>query len=132
MRKVLSDWPEDAFTPRQLPADQGPGNALLIAAEFEHVTEVMSGFGKLGVPAEKIGKTAAKRMAGYLASDAFSGPYLQDQLLVPFALARSGAFTTVKISEHTRTAMDLIKRFTSTGFTVREGESKSNLIEVVR
>ena len=128
--KVLSDWPEGAFAPRQIPAGEGPGNALLIEAAFEHVTEVMSGFGKMGLPAEKIGKTAAKRMAGYLASDAFAGPYLQDQLLLPFALAGGGSFTTVKISQHTRTAMDLIKLFTGTVFAVSEASSGPVLIKV--
>jgi RNA 3'-terminal phosphate cyclase (ATP) len=132
MRKVLDAWSDESFQPRQLPADEGPGNALLLTAEFEQVTEVMSGFGKIGVPAEKIGKTAAKRMAGYLASGAFAGPYLQDQLLLPFALARSGAFSTVKISQHTRTAIELIKRFTGTGFAVSEGEGKSLIVEVQR
>ncbi len=132
MRKVLADWNEESFKPRQLPADEGPGNALLITAEFDHVTEVMSGFGKMGVPAEKIGKTTAKRMAGYLSGEAFAGPYLQDQLLLPFALARSGAFTTVKISQHTRTAIDLIERFTGTSFRISEGAEKAHLIEVKR
>ena len=129
-RKVLVEWPEDAFAPRQLPAEEGPGNALLIEAEFEHVTEIMSGFGKMGLPAERIGKTAAKRMAGYLASGAFAGPYLQDQLLLPFALARGGSFTTVKLSQHTRTAMDLIKRFTGVDFAINDGPGGSNLVEV--
>ena len=132
MAKVLDDWPEHAFSPRQVAAEEGPGNAVLATARFEHVTEVMSAFGKLGVPAEKIGKQAAKRMAGYLASGAFAGPYLQDQLLLPFALARDGAFTTVKISEHTRTAVDLIQRFTGTGFCITEGPNRSHLVEVAR
>ena len=88
---MLLDWPEDAFAVRELPEEQGPGNILLLEAEFEHVTEVVSGFGKLGVSAEQLAKTAAERMAGYLASDAFAGPYLADQLLLPFALAGGGA-----------------------------------------
>ncbi len=129
-RKVLKDWPEEAFQCRQLSADEGPGNAVLIEAEFDNVTEVVSGFGKLGVPAEKIGRTAAKRMAGYLAGTAFAGPYLQDQLLLPFAFARGGAFTTVKQSLHTRTAMDLIYRFTGVRFSVSDGPGSSTTIEV--
>lgn len=119
-RKVLADWPDDAFVPVNLPAERGPGNALLITAECEHVTEVMSAFGQIGVPAERLAKTAAKRMAGYLASGAFTGPFLQDQLLLPFAFAGGGAFTTVKPSEHTRTAMALIARFTACHFTLHE------------
>jgi RNA 3'-terminal phosphate cyclase len=44
-------------------------------AEFDHVTEMTNGFGKLGVPAEAVGEHAAKRTAGYLASTAAVGPY---------------------------------------------------------
>ena len=129
-RKVLSEWSDESFGPVQLPAEHGPGNALLLTAQFEGVTEVVSGIGQMGVSAERVGKTAAKRMAGYLASGAFAGPYLQDQLLLPFALARGGAFTTVKISEHSRTAMELIERFTGTRFEVREEPGKGWRIEV--
>lgn len=131
-RKVLPDWSESAFTTRQLSADEGPGNALLIEAQFDHVTEILSGIGKIGLPAEKIGKTTAKRMVGYLKSGAFAGPYLQDQLLLPFALAQGGGFTSVKLSLHTRTAMDLIKRFTGIGFKTSEAPGGAHLVEVMR
>ena len=110
VRKLLC-WPEEEFAIRELPEDQGPGNILLLEAEFEHVTEVVSGFGKLGVPAEQLAKRAAGRMAGYLESNAFAGPYLADQLLLPFALAKGGTFTTVKPSQHSLTAVDIIARF---------------------
>lgn len=63
------------------------------------------------VTAEAIAKTAASRMRGYLESTAFAGPYLADQLLVPFALAGGGEITTVKPREHTTTAVGLIERF---------------------
>lgn len=129
-RKVLADWPEEAFGPVQLPADHGPGNALLITAACDHVTEVMSAFGQIGVSAERLAKTAAKRMAGYLASPAFAGPFLQDQLLLPFALAGAGAFTTVKLSEHTRTAAALIERFTGRAFAFRETDGGAWLAEL--
>lgn len=129
-QKVLVEWPAEAFVTRQLSADQGPGNALLLEASFGHVTELMSAFGKLGVPAERLAKTAAKRMAGYLVSGAFAGPYLQDQLLLPMALARGGAFTTVKISEHTRTAASLIERFVGTSFKILERDEGANIVEV--
>ena len=68
------------------------------------MTEVVSGFGQLGVPAEKLAKRAVGRMTGYLESSAFAGPHLADQLLLPFALAGSGAFTTVKPSRHSLSA----------------------------
>lgn len=110
-RKSLSDWPADAFAVRALPEDQGPGTILMLEAEYEHVTEIVSGFGKLGVSAERLAHTAAHRMRGYEQSDAFAGPYLADQLLLPMALAGGGRFTTVKPSQHSRTAADIIGLF---------------------
>jgi RNA 3'-terminal phosphate cyclase (ATP) len=115
-RKEL-DWPEESFAVRQLPDEMGPGNILLLEAMFENVTEIVSGFGQIGVPAERVAARAAGRMAGYLASPAFTGPYLADQLLLPFALAGGGAFTTVKPSQHARTAADVIALFMGKRFT---------------
>lgn len=128
--KNLPDWPEDAIALRELPADQGPGVALILETGYEQVNEVVSGFGRLGVSAERIGATAGKRMAGYEASGAFAGPYLQDQLLLPMALAGGGAFTTVKISQHCRTAADIATRFTGRPVMFAEGEGKAQLVRV--
>lgn len=110
-RRVLADWPEAAFRPQQLPAGQGPGNALLLEAQFAAVTEVVTGFGQMGLTAERVAKRAAGRMRGYLDSPAFCGPYLADQLLLPLALAGGGSFTTVKPSLHLRTGIDIVQRF---------------------
>jgi RNA 3'-terminal phosphate cyclase (ATP) len=127
-REFLPEWPRDAFTVRELPEEQGPGNALLLEAAFEQVTEIVTGFGKLGVSAESLAKTAAQRMAGYLGSPAFAGPYLADQLLLPFALAGGGAFTTVKPSQHARTAADVIALFTGRRFTFEQQENGAHLV----
>ena len=110
-RKDLADWPEDAFSVRELPSDQGPGIILMLEARCANVCEVVSGFGQVGVPAERLAKTSAARMNGYLEGSAFAGPYLADQLVLPFALAGGGTFTTVKPSQHTETAIDIAKRF---------------------
>lgn len=128
--KVLPVWGPDSITLRELPADQGPGIAMLLEAPFENVTEVVSGVGKLGLSAEKIGATAGKRMAGYEASGAFAGPYLQDQLLLPMAIAGGGSFTSVKISEHTRTAAALIERFTGRTTTFAQDERGRHVVRV--
>ena len=104
-------WSEREACARELPDDQGPGNILLLEAQFEHGTEIVSGFGQLGVPAERVAKKAVGRMLGFLESSAFAGPYLADQLLLPFALAGGGSFTTVKPSQHSLTAIDVIGRF---------------------
>jgi RNA 3'-terminal phosphate cyclase (ATP) len=128
-RKLLPEWPDDAFAVRQLPADRGPGNALMLEAAYDHVTEIVTGFGKLGVSAESLAKTAAQRMAGYLASPAFAGPYLADQLMLPFALAGGGRFTTVKPSQHARTAADVIARFLEQRWTFTQLEDGAHLVQ---
>ena len=86
VRKAF-DWSERECFMRELPVDQGPGNILLLEAKFEHVTEIVSGFAQLGVTAERVAKTAVGRMRGYMGCEAFAGPYLADQLLLPMALA---------------------------------------------
>ncbi len=109
-RKLL-DWPDEVFAVKELPESQVPGNILLLEAAFEHVTEVVSGFGKLGMPAERVTQTAVSRIAGYLASDVFAGPYLAHRLLLAFALAGGGTFTTVKPSQRSYRAAAVIERF---------------------
>lgn len=123
-------WEEDAIGVRQLPEDQGPGNILLLEAEYEHVSEVVSGFGKLGLKAERLAKTAANRMKGYMASEAFAGPYLADQLLLPFALAGGGSFTTVKPSQHARTGAVIIELFTGRKFEFIQQENGVFLVSL--
>lgn len=110
VEKILG-WPADARKIVQLSERIGPGNIVLLEAEFDHVTEVISGFGKLGVSADVVGEKAARRMAGFLSSTAAVGPYLADQLLLPLALAGGGSFTTVQPSDHSRTAAQVISQF---------------------
>jgi RNA 3'-terminal phosphate cyclase (ATP) len=126
-RKLLA-WPEDAFAVRQLPEELGPGNVLLLEATYADVAEIVTGFGRLGTSAESLAKTAAHRMAGYVASTAFAGPYLADQLLLPFALAGGGVFTTVKPSQHSRTAADIIALFTDIRFAFDQREDGTHLV----
>ena len=126
----LLGWPADARKIIQLPERAGPGNIIMAEAEFEHVTEITSGFGKLGVPAEAVGEHAARRMAGFLASTAAVGPYLADQLLLPMALAGGGRFTTVKPSKHSRTAAAVISKFLPFDVRFDEQETGHHLVTV--
>ncbi|MET1112869.1 MAG: RNA 3'-terminal phosphate cyclase [Allosphingosinicella sp.] len=127
--KILG-WPEESRRIEQLPERQGPGNILMLEAVFDHVTELVSGFGKLGVPAQTVGEQAAKRMAGYLASSAAAGPYLQDQLLLPMALAGGGSFTTVKPSQHSRTGAEVIAKFLEVRIAFEEKAEGCHLVTV--
>jgi RNA 3'-terminal phosphate cyclase (ATP) len=123
-------WSDRECFARELPEDRGPGNILLLTAAFEHVTEIVTGFGQLGVPAERVAKTAVGRMRGYLTSEAFAGPYLADQLLLPFALAGGGSFTTVKPSQHSLTAADIIARFIDVRGTCTGQANGSHLVRI--
>lgn len=128
--KRLPDWPEDAFAVRKPPESVGPGNIVMIEPADEHVTEISSGFGKLGASSESIAKDAARRLAGFMATDAFAEPYLADQLLLPFALAGGGQFTTVKPSQHSRTAADIIALFTGRTTRFEEESGKPWLVRI--
>jgi RNA 3'-terminal phosphate cyclase (ATP) len=130
-QKRLPDWQEDEFSIRQLPEAQGPGNILFVETAFEHVTEISSGFGKLGTSAESLAKEAARRMIGFTASSAFAGPYLADQLLLPFALAGGGSFTTVKPSQHSRTAADIIDLFMGRRFVFEQRDGGEHLVRMM-
>jgi RNA 3'-terminal phosphate cyclase (ATP) len=127
--KILG-WPEESRRIEQLPERHGPGNILMLEAGFNHATELVSGFGQLGVAAQIVGEKAAKRMAGYLASNAVAGPYLQDQILLPMALAGGGSFTTVSPSKHSLTGAEVIARFLDVRIRFEEKEDGCHLVRV--
>jgi len=103
---------------------KGPGNALIIEMESEAVTEVATGFGKKGVPAERVADKAVKEAKRYLAAGVPVGEHLADQLLVPMALAGGGAFRTMSPTQHTRTNIDVVKMFLDVEIDViQEGDA---------
>lgn len=104
-------WQREQLRLQRLPAEQGPGNAVMITLGHEHVTEVFAGFGAKGVRAEAVAQQAIGEAQAYLASRAAVGEHLADQLLLPLALAGGGSFTASTISSHTTTNADVIARF---------------------
>lgn len=104
-------WNDEQLHLRGLDRNQGPGNALLITLEYEHVTEVFSGFGEKGVSAETVANGAVKAVHNYLSGEATVSSFLADQLLLPMALAGGGSFTATDWSLHAATNADIIQRF---------------------
>ena len=51
-------WDEALFTIDEVKGSRGPGNVVMIELEAEHVTEVFTAFGQLGVRAEDVAKRA--------------------------------------------------------------------------
>lgn len=95
-----------------LPNDAGPGNAVTITLEHEHVTEVFTGFGEKGVPAEVVAERAAQGARVYLASTASVDEHLADQLLLPLALGSGGSFVARTVTPHLHSNAVVIETFT--------------------
>ncbi|HEY8521935.1 MAG TPA: RNA 3'-terminal phosphate cyclase [Gammaproteobacteria bacterium] len=89
----------------------GPGNVVSVFAVSENVTEVFTGFGRRGVPAERVAEGVVESVQRYLSADVPVGVHLADQLLLPLALAGGGSFVTCAPSAHTLSNIDVIERF---------------------
>jgi RNA 3'-terminal phosphate cyclase (ATP) len=106
-------WPQDQLLLRALPNDMGPGNAVTVTLEHEHVTEVFTGFGEKGVRAETVAGEVADEARVYLSGRAPVGEHLADQLLLPMALGEGGVFVTTRATPHLRSNIAVIERFTA-------------------
>ncbi len=89
----------------------GPGNALVLALQYEFATEVVSAFGSKGKRAEDVADDLVNEARIWLESSAPIGEHLADQLLLPLALGKGGEFVAVRASEHLRTNAELIPLF---------------------
>jgi RNA 3'-terminal phosphate cyclase (ATP) len=105
-------FPPEQLLLRGLPNDAGPGNAVTITLEHEHVTEVFTGFGEQGVRAEQVAGDAVREASAYLSATAPVGEHLADQLLLPMALAGAGSFTATRVTPHLASNALVIERFT--------------------
>jgi len=109
-------WDESCFEIQQIADAPGPGNAVTIELQFEHVTEVFTGFGERGVPAELVAQRTLVRMQQYLAAQVPVGEHLADQLLLPLGIGAhqgtgGGVFRTLPLSSHSLTQIRVLKRF---------------------
>ena len=99
----------------------GPGNVVLVTIRAASVTETFTGFGAVGVRAEKVAHRLAGEVRKYVAAGVPVGEHLADQLLLPLALARGGGeFRTAAPSLHTRTNVAVIDRFLSRRVVIDE------------
>jgi RNA 3'-terminal phosphate cyclase (ATP) len=113
---------------------RGPGNALCLAVECEHATELVTGFGDKGVSAEQVATRACAELRAWLDADVPVGEHLADQLLIPLALAASrggtSVFATLPPSLHTRTNAELIARFLPVAFSFETLDERRALVRV--
>lgn len=111
--------PDDACFVEHVDAS-GPGNAVSVRIESEHVTAVFDGIGMRGVPAETVAGAVADEVRQYVDSNVAVDRYLADQILLPLALGAGGRFSTLPLSSHTRTNVDVIRKFLPVDHEVRE------------
>lgn len=108
------------FIIREIDTAPSPGNVLFIEIASQNITEVFTGFGRIGVPAEQVAREVIGEVQPYLEANVAAGPYLADQLLLPLALAGGGAFTTLPPTRHTHTNIAVIQKFLDVTFAVEE------------
>jgi RNA 3'-terminal phosphate cyclase (ATP) len=113
-------WRDDECACKAVQYPIGPGNAVVLAIETEHVTEVFTGFSERGRPAEEVAKSAVKAAKVWLQADVPVDEHLADQLLIPMALAGGGSFRTTKPSLHTTTNAEVIQRFLPVSIRIEE------------
>lgn len=116
-------WTAEQLRVPAVRQNEGPGNALLATLAYEHVSEVITGFGEKGVSAEHVASLVAREVTAFQASDGALGPHLADQWMLPLALAvaaRGGkaSFTSSEMTEHARTNMGVIEKFLAVRFEV--------------
>jgi RNA 3'-terminal phosphate cyclase (ATP) len=114
-------WPRDCGTVEDVDSP-GPGNAVIIEVHSEHISEVFTGFGQRGVPAEKVASAAAREARRYLEANVPVGEHLADQLLLPMAVAGAGRFRTLPPTLHTSTNIATLSRFLDTRIGITEAE----------
>ena len=105
------ELPGECLHAETIKTSPGPGNVVFVEVVSKHVTEIFSGFGERGVAAEAVANAVSKQALKYLQAEVVAGEYLADQLLIPLALAGGGSFTTLPLSRHTTTNIEVIRKF---------------------
>ena len=118
-----TNWQAKYFEVREVNAPSGAGNVVMIELISRDVTEIITGFGKIGVKAEQVARGALRDARAYLDAGVPVGEHLADQLLMPMGLAASqgqpSAFRTTKLSMHSLTHIDILKTFLDIEITVQ-------------
>jgi len=113
-------WPQDCFSIHEVPQPQGSGNVVMIEIHSEHITELFTGFGQKGVPAEEVAQNALQAYQRYEQSGVPVGEYLADQIMLFMALAGSGRYVTLPLTLHSTTHIELIRQFLDVNVTIEQ------------
>ncbi len=136
--RTLTDelgWPEDVATIVPVNDSAGPGNALICDVQFENTHEVFVEFGERGKRAERVAVQLARQVQRFLDSDVPVGQHLADQLLLPLAIGAwqgtgGGRFRTLALTQHSKTHIEIIRKFLDVDVNVTETSADDVLVEV--
>ncbi len=111
----------------------GPGNIVCIRLFGYERMIVFTAFGMRGKPSEKVIGEVIDLAKHFIESGAAIDRFLADQLLIYMAVANGGCYTTDKISTHTKTNMEVIKKFLPVDFMIeRQGNRFSVMCQPLR
>lgn len=142
-------WDASCCTVAQVESS-GPGNAILVEVECDHITEVFSGFGRHGVKAEHVAADVVKQVRAYLTAGVPVGTYLADQLMLPLGISawqkdpetpeavrrgpvrqRGGAYCTLPLARHSTTHIDLLRQILGVSIDVeRSGDDRNCTVRI--
>ncbi|WP_407283129.1 RNA 3'-terminal phosphate cyclase [Methanolobus sp. WCC1] len=86
--------------------------------------------GKRGLPAEKVGEHAARKILDELLFGAEVDVHLADQLIPYMGLAGEGSFTVKEVSKHCLTNMHITEKMLDVRFDINYGEKKKGPVEI--
>jgi len=104
--------------------EAGPseGCGLVLWAQCREGRLGADALGRRGLPAEEVGRAAARRLSAELSSGAAVDEHLGDQLIVWMAMADGPSTMTVsRVSDHMRSAVEVAEAVAGARFTLEEG-----------
>ncbi|MEQ1826234.1 MAG: RNA 3'-terminal phosphate cyclase [Pirellula sp.] len=124
----------------EIPA-KSPGNYLWIEMESNLVTEVITGFGRPQIKAERVARDALKEAKTYDKANVPVGVHLADQWMLPLAISAwqarqrgetggGGRFKTLTLSLHAITHLEIIERFLGIHSTVQSLDDDTQMVSI--
>lgn len=127
------NWPKTCFETGEIPST-GPGNILMMELIYQNVTELFAFIGEVGISSQRVAQELWNEARAFIATNIPVGPYLADQLILPMAIAASqgqtSAFRTCRLTQHSTTHIDLVRKFLPIEVEVIPQEERSCLVKI--
>jgi len=113
-------WAEGKIAIQEIADSPGPGNVVMIGVKYGAQTYLFTAFGQRGKPSEQVAAEACDIFTGFRLSKAALDEHLSNQILLYLALNNGGVYTAQSLSMHTKTNIDVIKRFLEAKIEVKK------------